>query len=660
MAHSVKDSGTDKKGERCGKRFEDFLQFTQDERVRSERRRDYRDLKQWTEDQAATLRARDQAPIVIDFIGKKVDALMGVEINRRTDPRAYPRTPEHEQAADAITDALRYVEEATEFDEMATQVFEEKIVEGYAGALVDVVQNSKGEWDVVVFLAHWDRTYFDPHSREKDFSDSTYFGITTWVDVDEAKDLFPEHADELEGAVSDTAAMDAAFDDRPNDWVDRYRRRVRINQEWYLERGVWMLHYYTDSVVLRDAQESHLLDADGLPCCPLELECDFIDRDNNRYGFIERLMDPQDEINHRRSKGLYMLSSASVITEHGAVKDKDAVQRELRKAQGYIEVTPNKRFEIDRNIEMGTAQLEFYREAKAEMDSIGVNPELAGRTDSAISGRAFQARQQGGLTELAHVYATHSNWKRRVYRQMWARIKQYWGDQKWVRVTDNDEALKWVGLNIPVTRGEQMIEQKTGMELAHIRRQYGAELQQLIQQRPELGEVVETRNNVAELDVDIIIEEAPDTLTMQQEQFETLAQVLGSGMPPQYLRAMIELSSMRNKKQVLDMLEGDEQAQAQRQQQEQQQAEMAQRGAEAEIAEKESKAMLNQASAAAKMQDAQGAGAPALPAPAPVTPQGEAETLAKMAQARKLMAEAEAQEIENEAVRMGLMELQHA
>lgn len=657
MADSVKKAQYN--SERCSQRFDDFVNYTQDERKRAENRRDYRDLKQWTEDQAEILRNRDQAPVVIDFFAKKVDALMGVEINRRTDPKAYPRTPEHEQAAEAITDALRYVEETTHFDALGTEVFEEKIVEGYAGAVTDVQQNAKGEWDVVVLLAHWDRVYFDPHSREKDFSDSTYFGITTWLDIADAVDMFPDHADDLENYIGSTSMEDTAFDDRPVEWVDRRRKRVRINQEWYLESGKWMLVYYCDDMTLREPAVSHLLDADGQPCCPLELESDYIDRQNNRYGYTQRFVDPQDEINHRRSKALHMLSSAQVIAEAGAVKDRETVSKELRKAQGYIEVGPGKKFEIDRNIEMGQAQLAFYNEAKAEMEADGVNPELAGRTDGAISGRAFMARQQGGITQLAHIYSRHSDWKKRVYRQMWARIRQFWTAEKWVRVTDNDDAVRWVGLNIPVTQIEKMIEQKTGMDLAQIRRQYGAEMQQYIQRDPRMGAIVETRNNVAEIDVDIIIDEAEDSVTMQHEQFDTLAQLLSTPVPPAMLKALVELSSLRNKKKFLDALEGDEQQKQQRAQQQQEQAEIAKRGAMAEISETESKAQLNQASAAQKMADiGQGGDTPALPAPP--QPKDQADAALKFEQARKTAAEADAQELENQAVLMGLGDLQNA
>jgi hypothetical protein len=80
-----------------------------------------------------------------------------------------------------------------------------------------------------------------------------------------------------------------------------------------------------------------------------------------------------------------------------------------------------------------------------------------------------------------------------------------------------------------------------------------------MQRDPRMGMVVETRNNIAEIDVDILIEEAPDTVTMQQEQFDSLANLLSASAPPPMLKALVELSLLRNKKRSLDALEGDEQ-----------------------------------------------------------------------------------------------------
>lgn len=553
------------------KNFEAFIDFTDAERTRAQKRRDYRDLKQWTEAEAKKLESRGQAAIVIDFVGKKVDALVGVEIQSRSDPKAYPRTLEHEDAAEAVTDALRYVEDNTSFDQIATEVFEQKIVEGYSGAMVDVKETKRG-FEINIEHLQWDRIYFDPHSRRKDFKDAKYIGLSIWMDLDDAQNMFKGKADDLSHLVNSGEQQEGTtFDDRPNQWIDKARKRLRVNQEYYLDGGKWMLVYYSGNTVLEGPDPSPYLDEFGEPCCNIELQSDYIDRDNNRYGWIERLINPQDEINHRRSKALYMLSSAQVIAEQGAVKDPAAALRELRKAQGFVEVVGDKRFEVSRNIEMGQAQLALYQESKSEMDSIGVNPELQGRSESAISGRAFIARQQGGMTELARVFGTHSHWKLRIYRQMWARIKQFWDEQKWIRVTDNEDSMKWVGLNIPVRVIDQMLMQKSGMEITDILKQYGPKIEEALKVQPELGRVIGTVNNVAELDMDIIVEEAPDTINIQQEQFEVLSNLYAGQPTPQMFEMLIRLSTLRNKKEVLDMLKGDA-AQQQAQQQEQQQA----------------------------------------------------------------------------------------
>jgi hypothetical protein len=70
----------------------------------------------------------------------------------------------------------------------------------------------------------------------------------------------------------------------------------------------------------------------------------------------------------------------------------------------------------------------------------------------------------------------------------------------------------------------------------------------------------------------------------------------------------------------------------------------------------ESKAQLNQANAIAKMADAGQGGGDQGALTSPVT-EDPIERQLKQAQFRKLMAEADAQELENEAVRAGLQEV---
>jgi hypothetical protein len=35
-----------------------------------------------------------------------------------------------------------------------------------------------------------------------------------------------------------------------------------------------------------------------------------------------------------------------------------------------------------------------------------------------------------------------------VFRKIWNRIRQYWTAEKWIRVTDDERNVKWVGMNV--------------------------------------------------------------------------------------------------------------------------------------------------------------------------------------------------------------------
>jgi hypothetical protein len=60
-------------------------------------------------------------------------------------------------------------------------------------------------------------------------------------------------------------------------------------------------------------------------------------------------------------------------------------------------------------------------------------------------------------------------------------------------------------------------------------------------------------NRLADMDVDIVIEAAPDMITLQHEQFEQLTQMVGAGLPipPDVI---LEASQIRNKRQLVDRL----------------------------------------------------------------------------------------------------------
>ena len=68
---------------------------------------------------------------------------------------------------------------------------------------------------------------------------------------------------------------------------------------------------------------------------------------------VRGLISLQDEINKRRSKALHLLSVRQVIAEQGAVPDVDKARREVAKPDGFIEVMPGLKFEIEQTADHG-------------------------------------------------------------------------------------------------------------------------------------------------------------------------------------------------------------------------------------------------------------------------------------------------------------------
>lgn len=546
---------------------EEFIDLTEDARILSERDRDYVDHKQWSPEEIARLSKRKQAPIIVNRIKPKVEGLKGLVSIRQSDPKAYPRTKKHEKSSEAITDALRFVADQNNFATVKMEVADNFFVEGYAGAIIDVKQKASGEIDVRVKEIPYDRIFFDPHSRKKDFSDARYMGFMVWAGKDEIAELFNVDAATLEEVINGaTSNSTETYEDRPR-WVNKKQGRARVAMEWHKKDGVWWMCAFTDSLFLIEPQESPFLDEDGEPCCPLELVSAYIDRNNNRYGEVRGFISQQDEINHRRSKALHLLSQRQTAARKGAVKDAATVKGELAKPDGHIEYNGERGdFEILPTSDMAKGQFELYQDAKAELDAVSFNAQLAGeRQQGDLSGKAIDRLQQAGTIELNSLFTALTSWEKRVYRQIWARIKQFWTEEKWIRVTDDQNALRWVGLNSKVTARE-WLEEKIDDESEDIvkRRQATAAYQALVQaQSPLLDEIVDIRNQVPELDVDIILDQSFDTVNIQQEQFQMLAQFgQNSGID---IIELIELSQIRGKDTLIENIEKRRAAQMQMQ-----------------------------------------------------------------------------------------------
>jgi hypothetical protein len=523
------------------------------QREASERDRDYYDGRQITDEEARELRARNQPVIAFNLVQSKIDFLLGMEKQQRSDPKAFPRNPSDEDAAEAATDAIRFVCDAQNMPMVASQVWESMIVEGCGGVDVCVEPGAKeGEYEIVLHPVHWDRMIWDPYSRERDFRDAKFLGVITWMDEADLLSRWPDAGDMVDiayAAATSQTSMTAAWDDRPRDsvWADGKRKRVRVVQLYWQVGHEWRCGTFTRGGWLEEAKPSVYVDEDGRPECPLIFASAYVNRDNWRYGVVRNLIDPQDEINLRHRKAVHNLSVRQVQAEEGAVRDVDKARRELARPDGYIETAPGMAFNVLPTGDMAAGQWQLLQEAKAVFQTMGPNAALMGKQGAEASGRAIALSQQGGAMEIGAIMDVHRHWRRRVYRAIWRRVKQYWTQEKWVRVTDDERNIRWAGLNQPQTLADALMEmdQAQAVQIAQSMGLYEGD--------PRLMEVVGLKNDVSKLDVDIVLEEGPDIATLQIEQFETLAGLAKAGLPIP-ADAIIQASSLRNKDQILERM----------------------------------------------------------------------------------------------------------
>lgn len=490
--------------------------------------RQYYHDKQWTDEEVLRLKKRGQQATVRNRIKRKVDFLVGIEQRLRRDPKAYPRTPKHEHGADKATAGLRFACDINRWEKVSSDVMHDGLVSGLGIVFLGIEDGDPKIKPVAV-----DRFFYDPRSRMPDFSDARYLGLHLWLDVDEATERWPDYADRLEGMLDANNVQVTGMiseQDHAQQWGDFENRRVRIIEFWEKRKQPtggfgWHYCFFTGELYLEGGWSPYK-GAKGEPDCPYEAWTPYVDERGDRYGMIRTMKSVQDEINYSASKILHRISTDRFFYNEGAIEDVDELGRQLARPDGKIRIQAGEWGKTVGIVDQGAkiqGETERFQMAVTEIENLGPNPGLVGRGDGVdgASGRALLAQRDSGMTELSPVFERHRDWKLRVYRKLWTRCQQAWTGEKWIRITDDADQVQFVGLN-------------------------------QIEVGPDGS--IKMNNNVNEMDVDIILNEGPDTITMNEELMQTFSH-LGEVAAGPLGKVMIELSNAPNKERLLKLLD---------------------------------------------------------------------------------------------------------
>jgi hypothetical protein len=501
--------------DKCKKAYTQYSANKSEEIEEQKNSRRYYHGSHWTAEQVKELNKRRQPVVTFNRIARKLNGVVGLIDRLKQDPKAYPRTPKHEEGAELATAVIRYVLDSENWNAKAPEVALDAAVEGYAGISIKLEESApkqsspmdqflppkQPDYEVSFDVVEADSFFYDPRSYRGDYSDARYMGEAKWLDVEVAQEMFPDHADELAASAEDSTDL-STNPDRENKWFafEGGKTLIRLVDVWYLHKGKWCWTMFTGSMVL-DSGKSYLFDEKGKTICRYIMFSCNVDHDGDRYGFVRNMKSAQDEYNARRSRALFTANSRRLIMTQGSVSDIEKVRQEWSRPDGVVVTnarTPDEGVKSDDQTFDFAGQMKLMENAVQELDNYGPNQALVGDISNQ-SGRAIQLLQQAGMAELGPYILGYKGWKIRVYRALFSAVQRYWTGERWVRVTDNEGVAQFIQIN-------------------------GTELD------PMTGMPVMV-NAIGELDVDIIMDEGQDTINAQQDVYETLSQIMPSIAP---------------------------------------------------------------------------------------------------------------------------------
>jgi hypothetical protein len=500
----------------------DYLDSKVEEIEEQKDSRRYYHGAQLTAEQRRVLERRHQPIQIWNRVGRKINGIVGVVERTRCDPKAEGRDPKSDAGAEVATQSIRYVLDSNTFKvSLEPIVLLQAGMEGIGGVQLVMQQGDKGDPDVGLHWVIGDEYFYDPRSYQFNFKDVRYEGIAKWLDLEAAIEIFPHKEEDLEGLFQGDSDLTTNAD-REIKWIISTSKRLRMVEHWYKHKGRWCWAFYCSNVLL-DQGESPFKDATGKSESSFEMFSAAVDQDGDRYSFVRTFKGPQDALNQGKSKTLALANSRRVQAEKNAVDDVEKARIEVSRHDGYLEINPGKLFKVDDTHPDIATFSAFTDDAKAELDgfansNIGA---MAGAGMTQISGRALELLRQPGMAELGPFVLSFRSFKIGLYRKIWGAVQRHWTKERWIRVNSDEKLAQFIQLN--------------GLDMD----EFG---------RPTIV------NAVGALDVNIVLDEGPDIISMMQQTYDTLKGYPPGTVPPSVLIELDPNLTRSKKDQILKML----------------------------------------------------------------------------------------------------------
>lgn len=538
---------------------------------------DFYDHLQWSEEEAQELTARGQAPLVFNEIKPTIDWIIGTEKRTRIDGKVFPRGEEDVDGAEVKTKLLKYLSDANKTPFARSFAFADAVKVGI-GWLEDGIRLDPDKEMLYTRYESWRNVLYDSNSVERDLSDARYLFRWRWLDTDIAQAYFPERADKIRSASVSSELFGPEQDEDiwylgnrlqtldasgqamgrrsyVSDALTQNRReRVKLIECWYREPvriktccgGIFDGKDFDERnagmVQAREGKEITLYDRISMKMhVAIMTENDLIadsvspyrhnrfgltpiwgyrrKRDNAPYGVIRGLRDPQEDLNKRHSKALFILSSNRVVADKDAVDDWEELRQEVARPDSIIIKNANKELRVERDVQLAEEHLTLMDRDRLTIRNIGgVTPQNLGQDDKGLSGLAIGKLQEQGSVVTAELFDNMRFAAQLEGENQLSLIEQYFTQAKVARVIGNKGKIEWLPIN--------KVDPITGQVL----------------------------NDITASQADFVIGEQDYRISLRQAMFETLSDMVSRMQPDlalKFLDLVFEISDIEDKEEFV-------------------------------------------------------------------------------------------------------------
>lgn len=584
---------------RCRKWFRAAVDKGQ--RWREEAKEDYEFTagKQWTDEEIKKFNEDGRPAITINKIKPLMNILSGYQRLNRYDIDFLARSSDDVELCQVRRGITKYVMDRCDYDSVESQTFLDCSIGGIGWFCVRYkFDHEIQDGEAVIERVDPFGLYIDPEAHELDFSDATFLIRAKWVDKEELKQVYPEHAEAIENnySVYDSIEKEdnSELDIDPL-YYSAELKKVRLVECWYKEHGKRTIFTTADGQQLPQEQVTQemiqmgmITGSQDIPRVQVKL-CVFFDRTlleeiDSPYqhgefpyvpmvyhyygvgdvpaGFVRDLKDPQREVNKRRIQEMHLLNTSAngggFIEEGAMTPEQESEFKRMNNIPGhYQKVLPgtNAQGKIHEREPKNppTAIIQAEQMAADDLKTIsGINESILGvEVPSQASGRAIELRQKQAVTHLAVIFDSLRRAKKKIAYLLWGKrghagiIPQFYTAEKVYRV-EGENGQQFVTVN-----------------------------EQVAVQDPIAGTIIKTMNDLSQGEFDVVISDVESSVTHRQAQLWSLVDAVSKlGIPADLIfDTMIDLSDLP-KKNDIKMKFQQQQQQQQEQAQQQWQAQL--------------------------------------------------------------------------------------